>query len=841
MTTPSRSRAGDEREHEAARRTSSPQQDAPHQHDASCHHLDAPAPAPGLSGLARAAETAGGDVSGGKDAAPDVRAAIRRRVGRGEALPSSVSDDLGSRMGTDFGHVRVHADGEADTIARSVQAKAFTLGSDIYFSKGTYAPGTSGGQSLLAHELTHVKQHAEGRSGGGGTMRVGRTDDPAEREAEQVARTIAGGGSVASGGPVVTGGPAVRRTVADGVIRRDPTVKEKVKSNAEMHGTSGAESVPFEFNELAATVMAFQDHSVHEITDSWEGNAHLSAPGGLVSGARDAVFAGAEMHKGRMNLKADNSIEKNLGAQQVQTGTQDMAGALVGMPGGVAGLSSKMIGEHMPGMDVATNITQATIKGKKAIEDTVAAEKLRHKGHDVKRDQDQAMPVGVRSTRFKGFVDSLRKGSGSKRSDRKRWPQLHKDWVKHLNKTNADPTLYDLNDPAPDAAAKLKGTAAGAGGPFNPLTSAWTANPTNEEIAFLDWLRVYGIKDFGYGTEVREEYEETLHTGDERTRTGNDEYEGLRDVGKVTSFGHRRKGEMAAVGAVEVAGHSLDAAGTLTAAGDMGATKLTGKIIKAGVAAYKGTKQVVKRGRRVHKVRTAKNEAEYGGKGAGDSKRGVWWGTKQFFGGNLEGSMDKVKAAAHATADHDAWTNDPAKQQAHAAWVAKKQAYDAEQAAIKARRAKRREATEGKIGQDLIDARAAFKKANPKIAKKANRLADPGEDQAPEPERAAKSTKLLDAAGLAKIDRKLTLQCTRRIDDLLRCLVSINAKVRERAKEVVHIIAETNLAGAIQKIDDADLEWLFHNKDDANQRAAYDKRMNALREMISTQLKGIGG
>jgi hypothetical protein len=61
-------------------------------------------------------------------------------------------------FGADFSGVRVHTDSKSDSLNRSVQAKAFTTGSDIFFRSGTYQPASSGGQELLAHELTHVVQ-----------------------------------------------------------------------------------------------------------------------------------------------------------------------------------------------------------------------------------------------------------------------------------------------------------------------------------------------------------------------------------------------------------------------------------------------------------------------------------------------------------------------------------------------------------------------------------------------------------------------------------------------------------------------------------------------------------
>ena len=88
-------------------------------------------------------------------------AAIASQGGSGSALPDGVRADMEGRFGgQDFSGVRVHAGPQANTLARSYNARAFTMGSDIYFGQGEYSPASKGGQHLLAHELTHVVQGA---------------------------------------------------------------------------------------------------------------------------------------------------------------------------------------------------------------------------------------------------------------------------------------------------------------------------------------------------------------------------------------------------------------------------------------------------------------------------------------------------------------------------------------------------------------------------------------------------------------------------------------------------------------------------------------------------------
>jgi hypothetical protein len=76
----------------------------------------------------------------------------------GRSLPKAVRAFFEPRFGVDFSAVQVHTDARAVQLARSVDARAFTIGSDVVFGEGAYSLGTTEGRSLLAHELTHVVQ-----------------------------------------------------------------------------------------------------------------------------------------------------------------------------------------------------------------------------------------------------------------------------------------------------------------------------------------------------------------------------------------------------------------------------------------------------------------------------------------------------------------------------------------------------------------------------------------------------------------------------------------------------------------------------------------------------------
>lgn len=68
------------------------------------------------------------------------------------------------RFGADFSGVRIHADASAARVSRELGAQAFTVGRDVYFAAGQYAPGSDRGRYLLAHELAHTIQQGHSRA-----------------------------------------------------------------------------------------------------------------------------------------------------------------------------------------------------------------------------------------------------------------------------------------------------------------------------------------------------------------------------------------------------------------------------------------------------------------------------------------------------------------------------------------------------------------------------------------------------------------------------------------------------------------------------------------------------
>ncbi|NTU66010.1 MAG: DUF4157 domain-containing protein, partial [Chloroflexi bacterium] len=100
-----------------------------------------------------------GQVSEGAKTAP---ASVERVLASpGRTLEPSLRQDMEQRFDHDFSGVRVHSDATAEQSARDTNARAFTVGRNVVFGRGEFAPRTVRGYHLLVHELTHVVQQSQ--------------------------------------------------------------------------------------------------------------------------------------------------------------------------------------------------------------------------------------------------------------------------------------------------------------------------------------------------------------------------------------------------------------------------------------------------------------------------------------------------------------------------------------------------------------------------------------------------------------------------------------------------------------------------------------------------------
>lgn len=130
----------------------------------------------------------------------------------GRPIDHSVRSELESGLGTELNEVRIHTDGTADRLSRQLSAKAFTSGSDVFFRRGAYDPGSEAGRALLGHEVAHVVQ--QGGRAAAGPLTVAPAHSEHESTADAASATIGKGGKVPAG-PALSGAMIARQTDAD--------------------------------------------------------------------------------------------------------------------------------------------------------------------------------------------------------------------------------------------------------------------------------------------------------------------------------------------------------------------------------------------------------------------------------------------------------------------------------------------------------------------------------------------------------------------------------------------------------------------------------------------------
>ena len=143
--------------------------------------------------------------------------------GGGSPLAPDVREEMQGRLGHDFSDVRVHTDSQAHESAQSVNAHAYTVGSNVVFQRDKYDPGSAAGKTMLAHELTHVVQQRNGPvdgSSAGGGIKVSDPSDRFEREASANAER-------AMSAPA----PAARLSAASAAVQRHEADEETAQGS----------------------------------------------------------------------------------------------------------------------------------------------------------------------------------------------------------------------------------------------------------------------------------------------------------------------------------------------------------------------------------------------------------------------------------------------------------------------------------------------------------------------------------------------------------------------------------------------------------------------------------
>jgi hypothetical protein len=148
------------------------------------------------------------------------RTFLRQRLVYSEAAPlePSARAFMEKRFGTSFAEVQVHTGRAAALLCAALQARALTLGRDIVFGEGEYAPDSEDGRLLLAHELVHVLQqraaipYTLSRRVQSSWVAIGDPLDDSEGEADHLAARALGAGLQSAVTPDSSG--AIRRAVS---------------------------------------------------------------------------------------------------------------------------------------------------------------------------------------------------------------------------------------------------------------------------------------------------------------------------------------------------------------------------------------------------------------------------------------------------------------------------------------------------------------------------------------------------------------------------------------------------------------------------------------------------
>lgn len=150
--------------------------------------------------------------------------------GGGSPLAPEVRSEMEARLGHDFSDVRVHHDSRAHESAKSVNAHAYTVGSNVVFQRDTYDPSSTAGKTMLAHELTHVVQQrsgpVEGTSTGGG-IKVSDPSDRFEREASANADRVMSAPIAPAPVAASPAGSAVQRAEEEEELQTSPVQRHE--------------------------------------------------------------------------------------------------------------------------------------------------------------------------------------------------------------------------------------------------------------------------------------------------------------------------------------------------------------------------------------------------------------------------------------------------------------------------------------------------------------------------------------------------------------------------------------------------------------------------------------
>jgi hypothetical protein len=204
--------------------------------------------------------------------------------GPGRPLDNDTRFFMESRFNQDFSQVRIHTGDRASESAKSINAKAYTLGSNVVFGSGEYKPKANTGKEILAHELTHVvQQNFNGQPMDLASPTVMPAAHPAEREALKAVQQLQAGSIIPS---VSSQGISIQRQAADGA--EEDGLLDKIASGVvgiAEEITEGVEAVTKGIvRGIRCSLPATENPLINPLSDM----STFQSPGG--SGWRGAMF-----------------------------------------------------------------------------------------------------------------------------------------------------------------------------------------------------------------------------------------------------------------------------------------------------------------------------------------------------------------------------------------------------------------------------------------------------------------------------------------------------------------------------------------------------------------------
>ncbi len=278
-----------------------------------------------------------GPIDGQGNLREDLARQIQQKRGGGSPLPDFVKKDAVQKLGSRFGDVRIHTDETADRLNRAIHARAFTLGRDIFFKQGAFAPSTSSGRETLLHELTHVVQ--QGGKSFAGALKLGAPDTAQEKEARKIGQQSSGKLAIRQAAPANAVHAVQQETPLDDL--------QELSTTAPVNITAG-----------------IADQAVNWTTGSPDTDNVVSGQAAMGIGAPKALLDIAGIGFGARSLYAArqrrNAPDKE-GEVGSEAGWKQEKGATKDVGAGLVNLSADTLGTVGGGMSAAGNAVGQTV------------------------------------------------------------------------------------------------------------------------------------------------------------------------------------------------------------------------------------------------------------------------------------------------------------------------------------------------------------------------------------------------------------------------------------------------------------------------------------------------